>query len=161
MGNCCFLWWDLRNLRVGWLRIWVNKVNEKLWLIQPHFSNNWSDFKKKMTGVGFEPTHTFVYQNSQIWETLESGALDRSAILPGAVQSAPVLVIVITPNIINWWRENCAAIQFLFSSWSFNQKGSKLHRGVFFFRTFTIFLVNWRHVTFHIQDQLMAGPRYV
>ena len=35
-----------------------------------------------MTGVGFAPTHTIVYQNSHLRETLESGALDRSAILP-------------------------------------------------------------------------------
>ena len=33
-----------------------------------------------MSGVGFEPTLTYVNQNSQKL-TLESGALDRSAIL--------------------------------------------------------------------------------
>ena len=33
-----------------------------------------------MSEVGFEPTHTYVYQNTQKL-SLESGALDRSAIL--------------------------------------------------------------------------------
>ena len=41
--------------------------------------------KKVLSEVGFEPTPTFVDQNSHSYEakslTLESGALDRSAIL--------------------------------------------------------------------------------
>ena len=38
--------------------------------------------EKFLTGVGFEPTHTFVYQKSRARSFLESGALVRSAILP-------------------------------------------------------------------------------
>ena len=43
------------------------------------------DTKKVLSEVGFEPTPTFVDQNAHSYEvkslTLESGALDRSAIL--------------------------------------------------------------------------------
>ena len=41
------------------------------------------DFRKVMSEVGFEPTPTFVDQNTPVRKssTLESGALDRSAIL--------------------------------------------------------------------------------
>ena len=35
--------------------------------------------------MGFEPSHTFVYQKSRVRSFLESGALDRSAILPGTL----------------------------------------------------------------------------
>ena len=38
--------------------------------------------KKHLTRVGFEPTHTFVFQKSRARNFLQSGALDRSAILP-------------------------------------------------------------------------------
>ena len=49
-----------------------------LFLIHEILRNAW----KFLTGVGFEPTHTFVYQKSRARSFLESGALDRSAILP-------------------------------------------------------------------------------
>ena len=45
---------------------------------------NYTDFVKELSEVGFEPTPTSVDQNTPITErgfTLESGALDRSAIL--------------------------------------------------------------------------------
>ena len=38
--------------------------------------------KKHLTRVGFEPTHTFVFQKCRARNFLQSGALDRSAILP-------------------------------------------------------------------------------
>ena len=41
--------------------------------------------QKLLTGVGFEPTNTFVYQKSRLRTFLESGALDRLAILPGTL----------------------------------------------------------------------------
>ena len=48
--------------------------------------NEWifTDLNKKLSEVGFEPTPTSVDQNTPVKErgfTLESGALDRSAIL--------------------------------------------------------------------------------
>ena len=45
--------------------------------------------KRFLTGKGFEPTHTFVYQNSQLSNFFESGAFDRSTTLPGLCRRFP------------------------------------------------------------------------
>ena len=54
------------------------EIRRKPTLIRSFFSN-----VKTLSEVGFEPTPTFVDQNAPIRKsfTLESGALDRSAIL--------------------------------------------------------------------------------
>ena len=55
-----------------------------------------SFWTQNLTGVGFEPTHTFVYRSLK-GEFLESGALDRSAILPWVYRTCFILSSITPP----------------------------------------------------------------
>ena len=59
-----------------------------------------------MSEVGFEPTPTFVVQNTPVRKssTLESGALDRSAILTCEVVKVSKVLFTSNPNVDIWAR---------------------------------------------------------
>ena len=56
-------------------------------------------FRKRLSEVGFEPTPTFVDQNTPVRKssTLESGALDRSAILTCAFEKISKVLFTSSP----------------------------------------------------------------
>ena len=62
--------------------------------------------KKRLSEVGFEPTPTFVDQNTPVRKssTLESGALDRSAILTCQVEKVSKVLFTSNPNVDIWAR---------------------------------------------------------
>ncbi len=83
------------------------KVKEKTMDISAEISRQKRRFlpilvdKKRLSEVGFEPTPTFVDQNTPVRKssTLESGALDRSAILTCAFEKISKVLFTSSPNV--------------------------------------------------------------